>query len=262
MITFLGSMEGVLPGDRDGDRFEAASSLGLDGIEVDLKLDELGAPGRERLRELDELRRTTEVRIPSFSLGALNEGGLGHDDPAVREAAITAVKRAIDWAGPLGAEVILIPFFFKGSIRNDEAARDRTVNAFRELCPSAERLGVTLAYEGDLSAADITDLARRVESKAFGCYYDFANAVWLGYDPAAEIRELESLLCQVHMKEAKETTGDARPGEGRVDFRACARALTEIDYSGWMIMETPPGTPDEVARDIAFTREVFPDLKT
>jgi len=53
---------------------------------------------------------------------------------------------------------------------------------------------------------------------------------------------------------------DARPGEGRVDFAACARVLDEIGYDGWLTLETPTGPPPFVARDLSYTRTFFPVL--
>jgi sugar phosphate isomerase/epimerase len=42
-----------------------------------------------------------------------------------------------------------------------------------------------------------------------------------------------------------------------VDYAASARALKEVGYDDWLVFETPAGTPDVVAQDIAFTRRFF-----
>jgi sugar phosphate isomerase/epimerase len=66
---------------------------------------------------------------------------------------------------------------------------------------------------------------------------------------------------RVHVKDIRVTPGDVRPGLGRVDFVECARALAEIGYDGWLTLETPPGPPPLVGRDLSFTRSVFPQLE-
>ena len=59
---------------------------------------------------------------------------------------------------------------------------------FAALCPTAAAEGVTLCYEGTLPADGVLALAERVSSPAFGCYFDLANPVVSGLDPATEAR--------------------------------------------------------------------------
>lgn len=50
------------------------------------------------------------------------------------------------------------------------------------------------------------------------------------------------------------------------DVFACASA---VGFAGievvvgreWLVLETPPGQPDDVARDISFARSIFPALR-
>ncbi len=117
------------------------------------------------------------------------------------------------------------------------------------------------ASKASLPADRIASIAARVGSEAFGCYFDLANPIaHKGLDPEAEIRALGGLIAAVHVKDTRVTTGDCRPGTGRVDFVACARALAEIGYDGWLTLETPPAPPPLVSRDLSFTRSVFAGL--
>jgi sugar phosphate isomerase/epimerase len=45
-----------------------------------------------------------------------------------------------------------------------------------------------------------------------------------------------------------------------VDFFASAEALREIDYDGWVVLETPPAPLELVGRDLAYARGVLPEL--
>jgi sugar phosphate isomerase/epimerase len=94
----------------------------------------------------------------------------------------------------------------------------------------------------------------------FGCYFDLANPVPRGMDTATEIRALGDLVRRVHFKDARVQVGDCRPGLGLVDFGASSRALAEIGYDDWLVLETPPGPPELVGRDLAFARSFFPAL--
>ena len=80
-------------------------------------------------------------------------------------------------------------------------------------------------------------------------------------DTATELRGLGDLVKRVHVKDVHAKVGDCPPGLGRVDFAETARALDEIGYEGWIVLETPPGPPELVGRDLAFVRTVVPRLE-
>ena len=166
------------------------------------------------------------------------------------------MRTAVEWAVALGADLVLVPFFAAGALA-DAAAVARCGDAFARLCPHAASAGVTLAFEGTLGADAIRAIAGRAGSPAFGCYFDLANVLDAGFDGPAEIRRLGPLVRRVHLKDTRERRGDCRPGEGRVDFAACARALAEVGYDGWLVLETP-GRAGVVAGDLALARRYFP----
>jgi sugar phosphate isomerase/epimerase len=59
----------------------------------------------------------------------------------------------------------------------------------------------------------------------------------------------------VHVKDTP-GAGQAPLGAGVVDWAACRRALLDIAYDGWYVLETPPGDDpvDAAARYLDFTR--------
>jgi sugar phosphate isomerase/epimerase len=242
----------------DGAVFERAHRVGFAGVEVVLQRDDL------RSRRLESLRRameTTGVEIPSLVLGVHNEdGGIADADPAVAARAADQTRTAIAWAAELGADVVLVPFFLRGELV-ERADVGRCAAGFAALCPTAAAVGVTLCYEGTLPAEAVLELAHLVDSPAFGCYFDLANPVVSGLDPATEARRLGRLVRRVHFKDARTRRGDCQPGLGRVDYAECARALTQIGYEGWLVLETPPAPPEVVARDLSFARRCFPALE-
>jgi len=254
-----GVMDAVLASSDDAEVFARARRLGFGGVEVIVRRNQLAAADR-----LEGLRRASLERglaIPSLVLGEHSDlGGIADLDPAVAASARTDVERAIRWAAELGCEAILVPFFGRAELTSDGDV-DRAAERFRSLCELAGAAGVTLLYEGTLPAAGIRALAERVSSPWFGCYFDLANVVPRGMDTATEIRALGSLIRRVHVKDVRVRVGDSRLGLGRVDFGASAHALAEIGYDGWLVLETPPGPPELVGRDLAFSRSAFPGLE-
>jgi sugar phosphate isomerase/epimerase len=253
-----GVMDPVVGGTDDDQKFRLAKRAGFAGLEVVASREDLRSPAR-----LESLRRAsadTGVALPSLVLGELSDqGGIADAEPVVAARAKEDVELAVGWAAELGAGAILVPFFGRAELV-DDADLDRAAAAFRPLCQMAGERGVTLCYEGTLPAHRIGLLAERVGLPTFGCYFDLANPVPRGMDTATEIRALGDLVRRVHFKDARVQVGDCRPGLGLVDFGASSRALAEIGYDDWLVLETPPGPPELVGRDLAFARSFFPAL--
>jgi L-ribulose-5-phosphate 3-epimerase len=251
-----GVMDPVIGATTDDELIRQAKRLGFRGVEVVLSRQ---APNR--LEGLLRAQREHAVAVPSLVLGEHSDvGGIADAEPAVAAQAHADLERAIDWAAQLRADAILVPFFGRAELR-DDTDLERAAVAFRPVCELAAERGVTLCYEGTLPAERINVLAQRIGSRAFGCYFDLANAVVRGMDSATELRALDRLVRRVHFKDTRVATGDCPPGLGRVDFAESARALDEIRYDGWIVLETIPGPAELVARDLAFARSVLPRLE-
>jgi hexulose-6-phosphate isomerase len=256
MTRLPGVMTDVLASADERELFRRARRLGFAGVEVILERSEPG-----RLDALLRARAETGLAVPSLVLGEHSDlGGIADREPAVAAAAVADVERALEWAAALGADALLVPFFGRSELR-DADDLDRAAAAIRPLCRAAAERGVSLLYEGTLASEPIRRLAAAVESAAFGCYFDTANVVTRAMDTATELRALGELVKRVHVKDARVKVGDCPPGLGRVDFAETGRALAAIGYEGWVVLETPPGPPELVGRDLAFVRTVVPGLE-
>ena len=245
----FGAMDGSL-GRGDGPLesvFTRAREAGLDGVELCLRAnytqDPLWQP--DGARTARQAATTQGIDVPSLCLLMLNQGNFvtgGETQAQARQI----VARSIDVAHDVGARTILLPFFGAGKIA-DEAGHGRVVEDLRKLAPAAEAAGVTLGIETTLPAPDVLETLRLVDSPAVRCYFDIANAVWLGYDPVAELEALHAAgtMAQVHVKDIAENPGDRAPGEGRVPYPAVAAALRRSGYDGYLMFETRP-TDDPV----------------
>jgi sugar phosphate isomerase/epimerase len=251
-------MDSVVGVADDDQTFRLAKRLGFAGVEVVTPRDDLRSS--DRLESLRRASAATVMAVPSLVLGEHSDrGGIADPDPLVAEQAREDVAQAIDWAAELDTEAILVPFFGRAEL-HDDADVERAAAAFGPLCEAAGERGVVLCYEGTLPAKRILTLAERIGSRAFGCYFDLANPIPRGMDGATEIRALGELVRRVHFKDARVQPGDCPPGLGLVDFAACSEALSELGYDDWLVLETPPGPPELVSRDLAFARTVFPSL--
>jgi sugar phosphate isomerase/epimerase len=170
----------------------------------------------------------------------VEELGLAHaievsvpDHVAEVRARTEARLDAIEAAADFGAEVILVPSFGDEALAwKDQERVKRFVSAVREAGPRAADRGITLGLENRLSAEENHRLLDLVAADGVKIYYD--NLHNLGHDPAAEIRSLgNEHICQVHVKD-----NPHQLGEGDIDFAATARALDEIGYKGWLVLET------------------------
>ena len=240
-----------------GDVFSDAARLGFGGVELSVTREQLRSGAADGFRGR---AGRASVDIHALVLGEHNDGGIAAADPHTADAAAEDVRLAVGLAREIGADVVLVPFFLDAELRTDEDF-GRCADAFAALCPVAAERGVTLCLEGLLDAGRVVELATRVASPAFGCYFDLANPLRRGLDPPTELRALRSLVRRVHVKDMLARPGDVHPGHGRVDFAECSLALAEIGYDGWLTLETPPSPPPLVARDLSFTRRMFPGLR-
>jgi len=232
---------------------DVAAEIGLDGVEASVCLEDkpwlLETANQEAYVEHAEAKG---IAIPSLALGVLNSVPLKSDLRAAEWLA-----GAIPAAGNMGAKCILMAFFGRGELKmEDEADIDHVVEILKDVAPSAADADVILGLENTLSAEDNLTIIERVGHDSLQVYYDCKNSANNGRDPAAEIRQIgNEKLCQVHFKNGRKLLSDT----DNVDFAACAEALKEIGYEGWIILETsaPNGLIEDTRANMAHVQEIL-----
>ena len=229
-----------------------AGSLGLDGVQVSLvpKGDTLALTDPALRRAYLEAEERTGVAIASFAVGDLNDVPLKSDPRAEKWLA-----QAIEVAKAMNVKIILVPFFGKGDLKNDPAGLDAVVAALKRLAPMAEKAGIVLALENWLSAGDNLRILERVGSPAVRVYYDVGNSQDAGHPVFDEIRLLGACIVEFHAKDTKDLYG-----KGSMDFPAVRKAMEDIGYSGWLILEgtkMPLGIEKSVRYDADYLKTVF-----
>jgi len=231
---------------------ETAARLGLDGVQVSLN------PKGESLAFLDRKLQQTYLaaikgsgaQIASFCIGELNSVPLKSDPRAERW-----VAEGIEVAAVMKVDIILIPFFGKGDLKNDPVGTGAVIAALKRLASRAEKAGVVLALESTLSAEDNLKILDAVGSPAVSVYYDVGNSQEAGFDIGREIRLLAGRISQFHAKDYKDLFG-----QGSVDFKAVRAAMKETGYRGWLVLEEvklPLGLEKSILQDLKYLKRLF-----
>jgi len=232
--------------------FEMAHKLGFLGLQVSLVPveDSLYLVPLDLQKSYFMWAARNRISICSFALGELNNVPLKSDPLAEKW-----LDQAIDIASSMQVRRILVPFFGKGDLRKDPQGTVAVIACLKRLAPKAERQHVILALESWLSAEDHIKIIDAVGSKAVRVYYDVANAQERGHDVGREIRFLGSRICEVHAKDTKDLYG-----KGSIDFAAVKKALDDIGYRGWLVIEgtkLPLGVEESLAYDLKYLTSLF-----
>ena len=212
--------------------FDLAGKIGLDGIMVNMgsEKNELHLRKKEVQQSFLEASRRTGVKISSLAIGELNNIPY-KSDPRTEEW----VLDSIDAAKNLGVAVILLAFFSKNDLRNDEAGQKEVIRRLKIAAPKAEKNGVILGIESYLSAKEHLRIMDAVGSDNVKCYYDFRNTADAGYDTVKEFSMLgKENICELHMKE-----NGFLLGEGTLDWKSVRDAVQDTNFygDGWMQIE-------------------------
>lgn len=212
--------------------FGIAKQIGLDGLMVDM----VSLDNNLHLRDTNvqqayiETSKKTGIKISSIAIGELNNIPYKSD-----ERTIEWVLDSIDVAKNLGVTVILLAFFNKNDLRNDDIGKREVIRRLKEAAPKAEKAGIILGIESYLNASEHLDMINKIGSPNVKVYMDFRNTADAGYDPVKEVKQLgKDMICELHMKE-----NGFLLGEGTLDWKKISDTLYNMDYrgDGWMQIE-------------------------
>lgn len=252
----IGACDWSIGKDSNIEAFDVAKQIGLDGIMVNMGSEKNNLHLRNpRLQQayLDASRKTG-VKISSIAIGELNNVPY-KSNPRTEEW----VWDSIDVAKNLGVTVILLAFFSKNDLRNDEQGKKEVIRRLKKAAPKAEKSGIILGIESYLDASGHLDIIEQVGSKNVKAYVDFRNTADAGYDVLKEVKQLgKNNICELHIKE-----NGFLLGQGSLDWPRIRDLLNEMNYSGdgWMQIEwAMPDKADIVEsyrHNLKFLRQLF-----
>ena len=233
---------------------ELAATLGFEGIQISIGRD--AREGRLPLADTGlqdhyvEAARRHRIALASTYLDILHVNCLKNDPLGAKW-----VAEGIEITRRLKARILMIVFFGKCALQT-AADMDAVVAPLRELASAARKAGLILGFENTIPAEDNLRVLEKVASPALQVYYDIGNATNMGgFDVPAEIRRLgKKRLCQFHFKDK------GYLGEGKVDVAAAVKALREIGYEGFVVLETgaPSGNVEaDLRRNQEYTRRAL-----
>lgn len=219
----IGACDWSLGQNSKPEAFEVAKAIGLAGVQVNLGNEANDLHLRQKtVQEIFKAKsKETGIKITSLAIGELNNVPYKSDNRTDQW-----VADSIDVAKNLNVKVILLAFFSKNDLRNDQKGIETVISKLKEVAPKAEKMGITLGIESYLKAEEHLYIMEKVGSKSIKVYYDFRNAQDAGNDIYKEIKLLgNENICELHLKENGKFLGS-----GDIDWQKVANSLDEIGF--------------------------------
>lgn len=166
-------------------------------------------------------------------------------DAGVRKAAVARHRWAIEMTAILGGENLCGPYHsplavFSGEPPTEDEKK-RCVEVCQQSAEIAKQHNVTMCIEYLnrfecyflTTAAQAKELVQRVNHPSFRTMYDTFHANIEEKNAAATIKALSPHFGHVHISESDRGT----PGTGMVHWDETFKALREVKYDGWLVIE-------------------------
>jgi len=190
-------------------------------------------------------------------------------DAKLRQAGLEHLKKVIDCNQALGAENMVGPFHsplavFSG-VPPTEDEKMRAADVLRDAAEYAVQAKVRLCIEYLnrfecyflTTAADAVALVKRVNHPNFKTMYDTFHAHIEEKSQAGPIRTVAPHLGHVHISENDRGT----PGTGQVRWDEAFKALKDVKYDGWLVIEAFGRALPDLAAATRVWRDLFPSAR-
>jgi D-psicose/D-tagatose/L-ribulose 3-epimerase len=245
------------------DQFTLIAKLkaaGYDGVELPLFEGDAGHYKAVRKALDDNGLKCTAVTVVGPEANPIDA------DAGVRQKGLDHVKWAIDMLAICGGDVLCGPYHsplavFSGTGPTGDE-KQRAADVLRQAAEHAGKNNVTLAIEYLnrfecyflTTAADTLALVKAVNHPHFRAMYDTFHANIEEKQAGPAIRALAPVLKHVHISENDRGT----PGTGHVAWAETFRTLKEINYDGWLTVESFGRALPALAAATKVWRDLFP----
>ena len=239
--------------------FEGLAEAGYDGVEIPV------------VNQSPEELQAMASACDDLGLARTASAFVGEDvnpispEPAIREAALDNLRRGIDNAGIIGAEILIGGLYqahkyFTGRGPTEEEWRWSAdyLRAAGEYAQKADvRLGLEFLNRFEVflinTSADCKRMVEDVGLDNVGVHYDTHHANIEDPAPAAALANIREVINHVHLSESHRGT----LGTGQVEWDGTFAALEAIDYSGWLVIESFGTADPELAVAANVWRNAF-----
>jgi len=234
---------------------EKAKKIGYDAVEIFLQ--------RLSSSDIADVKRV----LRKFQVDCIGcvilppEGDVTSPDPEVRENGVEILKRCVDTLVELGGQLMTgVTYASWGKVKSEHPLEDwrRSVESLREVCRYASEFGVKIGIEPINryrtylvnTAEDAVKFVKDVGERNLGVHLDTYHMNIEEDDFYEPIVIAGKALFHMHFSENNRGV----LGTGHVDWDEVFQALHDVDYDGYLVLETY--TPS--LRDIAWKRTVPP----
>lgn len=221
------------------------SGFGYDGVEL------VGEPEQMDAHHIRKLLNQYHIAASSICAIYTPERDLASSRSEIRKNAVNYLKSCVDFAKITGAQGISVTPTANMKI-HAEADRETelgwAIESIREAGMYAGEHGVCLTiepwnrYENYLinRMEQSLSLVNEINLPNVGCMGDTYHMNIEEIDIAEAFRSAGDKLFYVHFADSNR----AAPGRGHIDFKPIAKALTDINYAGYVSMEILPPLAD------------------
>lgn len=227
------------------ERFAMARTAGFEAIEMQT------IASADEAAEIRDAAAKAGLRIHSVMNSDHWRLPLSSADPDVVSRSVQGMETSMRNAQLWGADAVLLVPAVVDPQTSYRDAWTRSQRVIRErLLPLARDLKVVIAVEEVwnkflLSPIEFARYVDEFESPLLRAYFDVGNIVFYGY-PQDWIRTLGPRIAKVHLKDFSLDRSNGKftwknVGEGDIDWPEVRRALSEVNYTGFVTTEVNGG---------------------
>ncbi|MCD6448952.1 MAG: sugar phosphate isomerase/epimerase [Thermotogaceae bacterium] len=226
------------------ENFRLAKDLGYDAVEIAIR-----DPKNFPVNVLEKAMSEFDMRVSAIGTGMayLAEGlSLSHNDREIREKAIERLKEHMEVARLIDTTVIV--GLIRGKAEGRENALDILRDSMEKVCEFAASKNVYIVieplnrYESDIlnTAEETIRFIEDMKCENLGLLLDTFHMNIEERDPVESIVKSKNWLKHFHVADSNRWA----PGFGHINFKAIFHALKDINYKGFVTVESLPKPED------------------
>ncbi len=237
-----------------------AKGMGFDGVEIPLMpLETINIEKTRRELKKNDMQCLGSVGLPL-------DKDITSSDEETRHRGIEYLKRCAEVVSELGGDAINGVVYtawgkITGKSRTEEEWR-LSVEALKEVCKYAQDYGISFGLEPVNrfetyflnTAADAVKLAEDVGEPNVKVHLDTFHMNIEEKSFYQPIKDVGDLLWHLHCCENDRGV----PGTGHVDWDGVFKALSEVGYDRWLVIESFTPEMEEMAASTAIWRKIAP----